>query len=180
MDVVFVLDLSGSIEETYNIIIAFSKKAIYGVPVGFGNTRVGVVGFSDQPYVQFDLNTYTTEAQVRNALSFKQAIGTTNTQAAIQLALSQVFPQANPNAKKIMVIVTDGNSNVNQANTIPSAQAAQSQNIKVISVGIGSYINQAEIQGMASSPVVSNTFYVPTSNDVDTQANNLLNNICQA
>jgi len=182
MQVVLVLDLSGSVDEVYSIVVAFAKQVAYGIPVGFGNTRVGVVTFADQASVMFDLNAYTTPTQVRNALAFRQAFGTTNTQAAITLGYQTVFPGfqgGNSGVKKVMIVVSDGQSNVQPENTIPAAKAAQQQGITVYTAGIGQEANTAEIEGMASAPTQSHVVYVPTTADVNSAASKMLDLLCQ-
>jgi len=181
MQVVFVLDLSGSIDEVYNIVIAFAKQVIYGIPVGFGNTRVGVVVFADQPAIMFDLNAYSTVAQVRTALAFRQAFGTTNTQAAITTGYQQVFNSYQGDStgvKKIMIVVTDGQSNVNQQNTIPAANTVKQQGIEVYTAGVGTEVNKGELDGISSTPASSHEVFIPTSADVNAAAKQLLTLLC--
>ena len=55
---VFMLDLSGSVQEEYERTIAFTKRVIYGLDMAFDRTRFGVVTFGDSATIQFDLNAY--------------------------------------------------------------------------------------------------------------------------
>ena len=57
-DVVFMLDLSGSVQAEYERTIAFTKRVIYGLDMSFDRTRFGVVTFGDTATIQFDLNAY--------------------------------------------------------------------------------------------------------------------------
>ena len=62
----------------------------------------------------------------------------------------------------IAMIVTDGNSNINEVNTIPFAIDARRKGVHVIVVSIGDMLNMLELKGMASMPVDSN-LYAATS-----------------
>jgi collagen type VI alpha len=180
LDVTFVLDLSGSLEEVYNIVIQVAKQAIYGLPIG--QTRVAVITFADNPSISFDLATYTTPAQIRNALAFSQAGGVTNTQAAINLAYNTGFtaPRGDrPGVKNVMVVVTDGNSNVQQQNTVPEANNARQRGIEVFAVGIGPEVNPTEISAIASAPTAGHVVYVWNATDASAGASKLLDLLCQ-
>lgn len=180
LDVAVVLDVSGSLEEVYNVVIAFAKQFIIGLPIG--PVRVSVITYADNAQMVFPLDKYTTNAAIRNALAFSKAGGTTNTQAAITMATNQLFTAATGDrsgVKNIMVVASDGQSNVNQPNTIPSANNARQQGIEVFSVGIGTDVYKPEMEGIASQPTQTHTVYVPTSADVSNGVSQLLDLLCQ-
>jgi collagen type VI alpha len=77
-----------------------------------------------------------------------------------------------------MVVVTDGQSDVQQQNTVPEANNARAQGIEVYAVGIGPAANTAEISGIASSPTASHVVYVQTVAGVDSGLTQLLSNLC--
>ena len=58
LDVVFILDLSGSVEEHRRLAIAFTEEVIYNLDMSFGRTRIAVITYGDDATMQFDLNTY--------------------------------------------------------------------------------------------------------------------------
>ena len=84
MDVVFVLDFSGSVEAYHTLVISFAREAISSLPIG-QVARVAVVTFSDSASVSFYLDAYQSVIDAENALSFEPQGGTTNTQAALNL-----------------------------------------------------------------------------------------------
>ena len=55
---VFMLDLSGSVQSEYERTLAFTKRVVYGLDMSFDRTRFGVVTFGDSATIQFDLNAY--------------------------------------------------------------------------------------------------------------------------
>jgi len=79
-------------------------------------------------------------------------------------------PQINPmftsaygdraDAQNIALILTDGNSNINAPDTIPSAIAARAQGIYMIVFGVGTDMNMVELSGIASDPTNSTIFLV--------------------
>jgi len=183
MDVSLVLDTSGSVEEVYKIIIALAKQTINGLPIYPGAMQASVITYSNNATLNFPLNKYTTNAAIRAALSFSQAEGTTNTQAAITLSYQSVFNTGNgarSGVRQVMIVASDGQSNVNQANTIPSAAAAKQRGIEIFSYGIGQQVYKPEMESIASSKDAKHVVYVPTMNDVTTGASTMLNLLCQA
>jgi len=182
LDITFVLDLSGSVEEVYDVVIQFAKRSILGLPVGSTQAKVAVITYADMANITFDLNTYTSSLTIRNALAFSKAGGATNTQDAIRLATQDVFTSARGDragVKNVMVIVTDGKSTVQPQNTIPQAATAKSQGIEIYSIGIGPDVNPAEIEGIASTPTQGHVIYVPGPSDVSSGAMKLLDLLCQ-
>lgn len=54
-DLVFLLDFSGSVEESYNITIAFTRRVIYGLEFRFDRVRVGMATFANNTDVRFNV-----------------------------------------------------------------------------------------------------------------------------
>lgn len=181
-DITFVLDLSGSLEEVYDVVIQFAKRSILSLPVGASQVKVAAVIFADTANITFDLAAYSSPLTIRNALAFSKAGGQTNTQEAIRLTSQVVFTPAHgarSGVKKVMVVVTDGISTTQPENTIPQATSAKQQGIEIYTVGIGNNVNSAAIEAMASQPVASHTIYVPGTSDVSAGASKLLDLLCQ-
>lgn len=180
MDVAFVLDLSGSLEEVYDVVIELAKQTIYGLPVG--QVRVSVVTYADNAKMVFPLNAYTTPATIKNALAFSKSGGTTNTQSAINMANTQCFTAANGDrsgVRNVMIVVSDGLSNVNSYRTIPEADAARQNGIEIYSASIGPSVNDSEMEGIANKPATTHVVKVPTPADVKAGAAKLLDLLCQ-
>jgi len=89
MDVVIILDLSGSIDEVqrYGIMVELARAIVVGLPVASGRARVGAITYDATATNQFYLSTFdrNTEALL-NAFEFNQARGDTNTQLALEFA----------------------------------------------------------------------------------------------
>ena len=70
MDVVFLVDISGSLEQTgYDLPVAFIQTVVEGLNFRFGRTRVAYVTFAKTPTIHFYLDTYNTNLDILNAVS---------------------------------------------------------------------------------------------------------------
>jgi len=89
MDVVIILDLSGSIEEEqqYGMMVELARAIVVGLPVSSGGARVGTIIYDTEAHDEIYLSTFGRDVEkLLNAFEFNRASGTTNTQAALDLA----------------------------------------------------------------------------------------------
>lgn len=181
MDVVFILDLSGSVEDFYDLVLGLTSQALYGLPVDSGMARVGIVSYADNAVVNAYLDSYTTMEQLQNALAFSFDGGRTNTQGAIRLAYENVFGQRGDrgDTPNIAILLTDGNSNVQPERTVAEAVNARQRGVQMYVVAMGTGINAGEINGMASSNVTDHVVYAPNSAAVGSAVSTLLGWLCQ-
>ena len=86
----------------------------------------------------------------------------TNTAAALLMAMVDQFNVINgdrPAVTNVAVVITDAVSNVDNANTIPTAEAAIAQGIYIMAVGIGPDVSENELSGISSSPQTLGSSY---------------------
>ncbi|XP_025106489.1 collagen alpha-3(VI) chain-like isoform X11 [Pomacea canaliculata] len=164
IDLVFVLDASTSVTEpNFQLMKDFVKDFLLIADIDRGNVRVGVVIYSTEVFIQFQLNSYSTKAEVFNAIdNIPYRHGSTNTAGGLQAMRSQMFTPANgdrPGVKNIAIVVTDGVSNINSRRTIPEAEQARDEGIHIYAIGIG-LTDTTELDGIASRPVDENRFAV--------------------
>ena len=181
-DVVLVLDASGSMEAYYDWQMQLAKEIVYNLNFANSRTRVAVVTYSTTPAVRFYLDQYFDRESVLNAVSFLQENGRTGTAAALRLTTSDVFTQTRGDragADNVVIVMTDGRSNVNEADTIPSATALKNNNVRVISVGVGNAYDLQELNGMASSPESSNVFIVDSEAAIQSATSSIMDELCQ-
>jgi len=89
MDVVIILDLSGSIDEVkrYGVMVELARAIVVGLPVASGRARVGAITYHSTASNEFYLSTFGRDVEaILNAFEFNQARGKTDTQAALHLA----------------------------------------------------------------------------------------------
>merc|ERR1712241_1591672 len=99
-------------------------------------------------------------ANIHNALNaMNHQNGGTSTSAAIEFTSLNLFTNDRPNAKRVMIVLTDGQSG--DFSVLPQAKAvAASHSITMMSVGVGSGIGLAELEAIADQ-----NDYVFTMND---------------
>jgi len=83
MDVVFILDISGSVQEKYDNALMFAGNVTYGLDIDSGNVRVSAVAYSTSLLGQFYLRDYNRREAVLQALRFYNPGGRTNTAYAL-------------------------------------------------------------------------------------------------
>ena len=153
------MDSSGSIGQAdYTKGLNFIKKVIEDLEIGENKTRVSLINYSTKASIITNLTTvYDKTRLLQIVTAMKYEAGSTNTQDALRLANDTVLQESNgmrpieKGISKVVIVITDGESNVSPQLTIPNANKIKDRGFSVISVGIGSGINQAELDGMASN-----------------------------
>lgn len=83
--------------------------------------------------------------------------GATNTASGLKLVNDEIFKEQkgmrpfDKGVSKFLIVITDGASNEDEHLTISTANAIKKRGVSIISIGIGSAINQSELNGMASN-----------------------------
>jgi len=132
--------------------------------IGPQQSLAGMILFSSDATLHFDLSEHTDIAALSTAINpgLPYDGGSTNTAAALSLLLSSAQDGSmglRPGHPAIAIVITDGESNVNQAQTIPNAQSVHASNIfqQVYAVGVGN-ADLTELNAIASDPsLVFNT-----------------------
>ena len=175
------VDLSGSVDASYNYSIAFMREMVYGFEFRYDTVRVALVSFSDLASVRFYLDTYQEKRDVLNAIAFSKVGGRTNTQDALRMARDEVFRSDKGDRSgvtNVVILLTDGGSNVSPQLTVQRARELKTGTNKVHVVAIGNKVDMDEIDQIASG---SNEPYVVRVNhqsEVTGAANRLLDSLC--
>ncbi|XP_060600216.1 uncharacterized protein LOC132753729 isoform X4 [Ruditapes philippinarum] len=182
-DIVFILDASGSVGATnFNKMLVFVNKLVDGFPVGPTETHIGLITFDSKTYLQFHLNKFTSKADIKRAVTAtKYTSGTTHTGDAIKYARQTSFSVQNgmrPNAAKIAIIVTDGQSN-SAAATSSEAALLRKAGITVFSIGVGSGAKLSELNAMATDPDATHVFQVTNFASLDNIKGSLSKKTCE-
>ena len=147
-DITFIVDNSGSIRDknpkdgsydNWVLVKNFVKRVVDSMEIGYNDTRIAVIKFSEAGRIQFNLDKYGTAADVKKAIDKMEYLGGgTNTADAIYLMRSTIFRKINgdrPDIQNIGIIITDGESTYNNDRTASEASAAKKQNISIFAVG---------------------------------------------
>uniref|UniRef100_A0A3Q3GKU1 Integrin, alpha 2 (CD49B, alpha 2 subunit of VLA-2 receptor), tandem duplicate 2 n=1 Tax=Labrus bergylta TaxID=56723 RepID=A0A3Q3GKU1_9LABR len=183
MDIVIVLDGSNSIYP-WGPMNIFLQKLIPSLDIGPQNTQVSVIQYGVDNQVEFYLNQYTTKEELMAAASrITQKFGSsTNTFQAIRFAR---LVGGRPNAAKVMVVVTDGESHDKAFRDDVIAECEKNGITRFGIAVLGYYIrNQIdtenlikEIQSIASKPSAQYFFNVSEEAALSTIAGTLGNRI---
>ena len=171
LDIVFVVDSSGSIREQdsagWERVKTFIIQVTREFNIGPSGTRIGLTVYSefatrqrDDPRIGddavgfFDLNTFQDSQSLEEAINRLYYFNSlTNTQDGLNVAHSVIFTPAagdRPNAPNLAIVITDGVSNVQ-----PEAVEAQAMELRakatVVAVGV-SGANDDELRIIASDP----------------------------
>ncbi|XGW33521.1 hypothetical protein V3C99_017717 [Haemonchus contortus] len=112
LDIAFVLDTSGSIEEIYNEQVRWTVSLTDALPIAQGAVRLSTIQYAGYPLTEFSLDTYNDKGEVERHLremSFQS--GVTRTGYALRRAEDELFNEdrgARRNASKIVALFTDG------------------------------------------------------------------------
>ena len=163
VDVVFVVDSSGSIAPTNFVnVVRFLRRFIDRFNIGPNRTLVGLVRYSDTARVIIPFGSYTAKSGLLTAIMNlnTQTGGYTNTPDAIQLATQQLTAsrRARPAAKKVMIVLTDGESNRGSISIESASAMAKDVGIEVFVFGIGAMVNRTELRIIASAPPMMHVF----------------------
>ena len=166
-DIVFAVDASSSVKDyNFRVQLSFVSSIIKRLDVDMGNVRVGLLSFQTIPRIHFYLNDYYTQDQIlRTIKTIPYRFGSTNTADAIRTARKVMFTQprgarVDEKVPQILVLITDGVSNMYANETIPEAQAAHKSGIHIYTVGIGLVGYTQEIDQIASPPSDVNRYVV--------------------
>jgi uncharacterized protein YegL len=173
-DILLVVDESGSIAPAdYTSQKQFMTNLVNGLTVDASH-RVGVVRFSSAasfvpvpgsaPPTAF-FSSAGTLTPLIGAMT-QPANGTTCTSCGVATARQRFAAETPANRKKLIVLLTDGQSNTNTDQLAPELAAAKSAGIEFFVVGIGTnqQINVAELNQIASDPDNTHVFRVSTFN----------------
>lgn len=194
-DIFFVVDSSGSIRDknppdgsrdNWQLILDFVANVVERFRVGAGSTdvRIGFIKYSNNAEIVFYLDTYQDKNSIISAVrNVRYGGGFTNTQEALRLLRTQGFQQSRGDrmsALNIAIVITDGESNAQQQNTVPEAERLQNMGVTVFTIGVTSAVNINEIRRISSAPRTENVnwFTAPDFTDLTTILNTVLERAC--
>ncbi|XP_067148283.1 collagen alpha-6(VI) chain-like [Apteryx mantelli] len=171
-DIVFLVDESSKIgSKNFQLIRAFLLKIVNALDIGPSNVRVGLVLYSNEPRLEFSLDTFKDKSEILNYLkNLPYRGGQTYTGVAIEFLRKKVFTQEAGSRKKqgvqqIAVVITDGQSLDNY--TEPASKLRR-KGITVYAVGIQNTTESSKLDKIATYPprkhVISLKFFLQLSN----------------
>lgn len=148
-DIFLVVDTSTSMAELGKFEAAKAAVRKFIDEVDFDRHRVGLIPFSNNPFVAQPL-TFNTD-YIRRALDAAgPPSGSTNIAAAIAMADTELQIAGRREAVHIVVLLTDGRSAPEPM--FAAAEAAKRRGLVLFTIGLGDDAAQAELQRVATSP----------------------------
>merc|ERR1711874_77952 len=140
--------------------------------------RFSLITYSTNVQTIFSFNRYNKPEDVVSAVqtTIYQA-GSTNTADGLRQAIEMYQPGfgERPSADDVVILMTDGQSNINYWDTIPAATDLKATGAKVIGIGIGLQ-NLDEINGIASS--LQDVFVVSSFDNLAEVEHDILEGSC--
>ncbi|XP_032832302.2 collagen alpha-3(VI) chain-like [Petromyzon marinus] len=161
-DIVFYLDSSATLGEAGFVSLkAFLVQVLSYLQVGRYTVRVAVVQVGGAPVAAFQFNSHSERSALVAAVSQLKAVGgARNVGAALSLGYATYVSQASDaglQPAQVGILLTGGASADNAAKAAAQLQAS---GVRLFVVGVGSGVDQALIQGVASFPYALHSFTV--------------------
>lgn len=173
MELVFVIDSSESVgPENYEIIKDFVNALVDRVTVGRNATRIGLVLYSLEVKLVFNLARYATKQDIKQAIRSIPYMGEgTYTGTAIRKATQEAFYGSRLGVSKVAIVITDGQTDKREPVKLDMAvREAHAANIEMFALGIvnTSDLTQAEFMRelnlIASDPDDEHMFLIDDFN----------------
>ncbi|KAL2302324.1 hypothetical protein Nmel_009748 [Mimus melanotis] len=188
MELVFVIDSSESVgPENFEIIKDFVTALVDRVTVGRNATRIGLVLYSLEVRLEFGLNKYPSQQDVKRAIRRMQYMGEgTYTGTAIRKATQEGFSGARAGVRKVAIVLTDGQTDNREAVKLELVvREAHAANIEMYAIGIvnTSDPTQAEfvreLNLIASDPDREHMYLIDDFNTLSALESKLVNQFCE-
>ena len=185
-DLIFIVDTSGSInfqsDDGFQLIIQFIKDTVQLFRIGLQDSLVGVILFSNDATLHFNVQTHTEITTLLTALdSLPYDGGNTNQAAALELLLSSAQDGTmglRPEHPHIAILITDGISTISPELTVPIAQQIHASNIfqSLLVAGITNEVDPNELVAIATDSLY--VFYSATFDGLSQLPEDLSYKIC--
>ncbi|XP_072249450.1 matrilin-2-like [Leuresthes tenuis] len=182
LDFVFVIDSSRSIRpKDYEKVKTFIINLLQFLDVGHDATRVGLLQYGSVVQPEFSLNTYTTRAEVEQAVRNMEHLATgTMTGLAIQYTMETSFTEeqgarpTNMHIPRITMIVTDGRP---QDTVEEVAAQAREAGIQIFAIGVGR-VDMNTLKAIGSKPHSEHVHLVANFSQIDTLISVFQSKLC--
>ncbi|XP_063162103.1 collagen alpha-1(XXVIII) chain-like [Candoia aspera] len=188
MELVFVIDSSESVgPENFEIIKDFVTALVDRVTVGRNATRIGLVLYSLEVRLEFGLNRYTAQQDVKQAIRKMLYMGEgTYTGTAIRKATQEGFFGARTGVRKVAIVLTDGQADKREAVKLDIAvREAHAANIEMYAIGIVNTSDPTQVEFLrelnliASDPDREHMYLIDDFNTLPALESKLVNQFCE-
>ncbi|MHC1732860.1 MAG: VWA domain-containing protein [Bacteroidales bacterium] len=164
VDVVLVVDVSGSMTEPASALVLGERKIdgarrsarVFAQTLSRVNDRLGIVVFTDQAEVTHPLSVVPPENE---ELIQDQVSGGTAIDQGLAAALKEVKERGRKGVRQCVILLSDGQSDLETARA--QAQELKDWNVRLVTIAFGSDADEGMLKELASSPADA---YRSTSN----------------
>ncbi|XP_072507398.1 collagen alpha-4(VI) chain-like [Notamacropus eugenii] len=163
-DIVFLVEASSGIGlENFQRVVQFLEKVIHTLNIGPNKVRVGLVLYSDEPRLEFGLDTFLGQSEILSHLNKLPFIGgKTKTGAALDFLRNTVFTQqrgsrSRQGVQQLAVVITEGDS---QDEVEKPASLLRQTGVTLFAVGIRKTSGSRDLNRIASYPARKHAIYL--------------------
>ncbi|KAL2081427.1 hypothetical protein ACEWY4_023280 [Coilia grayii] len=188
MELVFVIDSSESVgPENFEIIKDFVTALVDRVTVGRNATRIGMVLYSLDVSLEFNLARYTTKQDVKQAIRKMRYMGEgTYSGTAIRKATQEAFYSSRNGVSKVAIVITDGQADKREPVKLDIAvREAHAANIEMYALGIVNRTDPTqaeflrELNLIASDPDSEHMYLIDDFNTLPALESKLVSQFCE-
>lgn len=179
-DIVFLVDESSSISaNNFDKMKDFIFRAATYFPlISPQGTQIAVVLFSNEPRVEFRLNSFRDRNSVLRAIrAMRYGGGNTRTGQSISFVLEDLFQESQGmrrDVAHVLVLVTDGRA---LDDVLPPSRMARALGVSIVTVGVAN-ADLEELKLIAPPTSYKNIFFSPTFEEFPTIEREFINSLC--
>ena len=168
IDLVIALDESGSVgSKNFETMKRFVEEITSHFVVSYSATRVAIVTWSTRVTSEFNFEEYINNEGVKKGIKqIRYNGGWTATGDALNYIRNNLFTQSPSGAKKVLFVLTDGQSNRQKYNPATEARHLKNSGVEIFTFGIGGNVRDSELVAIASLPTNTHKFRVENFNDL--------------
>jgi len=197
VDAVFLIDSSLSVRQmctmdvdsrstdNWRPMLQFVSEVVRAMPLERGAARVGVATFStsvsNADVIRLDQSIDPLTLR-RKILQLPFLGANTNTTGALRFARAQLWnaryaaAAAGTSRKQYVVLLTDGANNVD-ADPVQEARVLKQDGVRLITIGISDYVDEAQLKEMASAPAEYSYIHARNFNHLNLLVGQLLDRL---
>ena len=186
IDLVFVVDSSGSIEDddknNFNLVKKFLIEFINRIDLS--QVRVAMLSFGGQTFIQFylDNNRFRADQFYNDINSLPYDGGETNTDDALVKVRDDILTSTRGDRSSVndlIILITDGKPTPRFNTQLTSTvQSIKSRGVRILGVGVTSRIDVNTMRSIVSSPSDSFYFQIDEFNNLIDHIDRVTENVC--
>ena len=181
MDIFFLLDSSDSVgSDNFATALKFINVLIGEFSGEESYNRFSLITFSTDVQIVFSLGRYRDIRIIQNAVKYaRYRPGNTNTANALKV-VEEIAVDAlgdRHDAQNVVFVITDGNSNVNEDETIPAVEVLKKNGARIIPIAVNMQ-DYSEVEQLATN--AADIYKIDSFDDLNGILENVIQNTCSA